>query len=358
MVNTRRIGGIPLAPLLPPGVRVGTRELNSPVELEGAAKVTGETGQFRYGLLAAFEDDVTFHGETASGDPVRLGESGSDYGIARLLWQNRDGGRYRALGFLSTAVVNPERDAFAQGIDGHYLSENGKLAIDGQVFTSDIDPIGRGYGGFVDFEYSFRQGLIQRLGIEYFDEQIDINDLGYLARNDNLRIRSAHTRTSSDLSWARSNQFDLRGYAQRNNDDLFTGANVSAANRTTFDNLTEVVTRLGFSPGYYDDLNSFGNGAYRIEEKWSGSVDFASDSTRTLAWGVGIGYNGEDLGGHYIQYAANIAWRPADRFNATASVIYLDRNGWLLHQGGPNMTTFDAHQWQPNLALEYSTRTS
>ena len=31
--------------------------------------------------------------------------------------------------------------------------------------------------GFVDFEYTFRRGVKQRLGIEYFDDAVNINDL-------------------------------------------------------------------------------------------------------------------------------------------------------------------------------------
>ena len=101
------------------------------------------------------------------------------------------------------------------GLDGHYMSENGKFKMDAQAFTSDKDGLERGYGGFIDFEYVFRRGVAQRLGIEYFDDQGDVSDCGYIQRNDNFRVRSAHTRTVSNLSWARNNQFDLRGFVQK-----------------------------------------------------------------------------------------------------------------------------------------------
>ncbi|MDP6375696.1 MAG: DUF5916 domain-containing protein [Pseudomonadales bacterium] len=353
MVNTRRIGGKPLTPTTSAGVSIDKRDLIRPVELEGAAKLTGQHGNLRYGVLGAFEKDAKFHGVDAAGSLTRFEEHTSDYGIARLLYQNRTGGTYRALGFLSTAVVNPKRDAYVQGIDGHYLSKEGNLAVDGQVMTSDVEDAERGYGGFIDFEYNFRQGVRQRLGIEYFDEHFDINDLGFLSRNDHLRIRSAHTRTSSNLSWARSNQFDIRGFMQRNSDHLFNGGGIIIGNRTTFDNLTEFIFRGSFFPGAYDDLNSFGNGTYRIEEKSSASLEFTSDSSKPFSYSLGAGWMNEDLGGDTFNYSASFEWRPSDRFSLAAGVTYFDREGWLLHQEGKNFTSFDAEQWMPKFSIEY-----
>jgi hypothetical protein len=353
MVNTRRIGGRPEYPSTEDGVIIPDRELIRPVELDGAVKFTGQLGNFRYGILGAFEKEVEFDTVDTSLEPVRLKQDGSDYGIARLLYQTNAGGAYKALGVLSTLASHYDRDAMAHGIDGHYLSKNGSLKIDGQAFTSDIDGVERGYGGFVDFEYTFRQGVKQRLGIQYYDEHIDINDLGFLSRNDSISIRTAHTRTTSDLRWARDNQFDVRGSVQQNNDGYFTGGGIFFANQTTFDNLTQVVLRANWFPKRYDDLNSFGNGIYRVDPKVSTGIRFNSDTTKAISYSLAIVYNSEDLGGDSFQYNASIDWRPTDRFNASAALTYYDREGWLLHQNDRNMTTFDADQYQPNVSVEY-----
>ncbi|MDA1075372.1 MAG: DUF5916 domain-containing protein, partial [Proteobacteria bacterium] len=297
MVNTRRIGGKPAAPDLPPGVVVSSRELVQPVDLEGAVKFTGQLGGFRYGVLGAFEKDVKLEGLDSSLNPVSVRQDGSDYGIARLLYQTNSGGSYKAFGVLSTMVKHYDGDAVAHGADGHYQSSTGDLKIDGQAFTSDVDQGERGYGGFVDFEYAFRQGVTQRLGIEYFDEHINLNDLGFLPRNDRLSVRTAHTRTSSDLRWARDNQFDVRGSVSWNNANLFTGGGVFVSNRATFDNLTQLTVRATWRPTAYDDLNSFGNGAYRIDPKASAGVNYQSDSTKAISYSLGFAYEGEDLGG-------------------------------------------------------------
>ncbi|MFU8817652.1 MAG: DUF5916 domain-containing protein, partial [Pseudomonadales bacterium] len=267
MVNTRRIGGKPRAPAMPAGVTVPKRELIQPTDLLGAAKVTGQIGGFRYGVLGAFEDDVRFGG-LQNGQPIRLEQQGNDYGIARLLYEDNVDGAYRAIGVLSTAVVNDERDAFAHGVDWHYLTADGKIKLDGQAMASDIDGVGKGYGGFVDVEYTIRRGLQQRFGFEYFDETFDINDLGFLQRNDHYRLRSSLIFTQANLGPIRNNQFDLRGFLQKNvSESLLTGGGAFLTNRATFHDFSALTTRLHLYPKQYDDLNSFGNGTYRIDER-------------------------------------------------------------------------------------------
>ena len=351
LVNTRRIGGSPQAPVLRTAETINERELSLPAELLGAAKATGQLGSFRYGVLTAFEDEVSFNA-TANGQRVRVAQDGSDYGIVRLLYENNDSG-YRAIGLLSTAVQHYERDAYVTGLDWHLLTKNGKLKMDGQVFRSDLDGIEAGYGGFVDFEYAFRQGVRQRLGIEYFDDDVNINDLGFQSRNHYRQIRTAHTRTTSGLSWARDNEFDVRGAIQENGDGYLTRAGIFFANRTTFKNLTALTLRLEhFFPGY-DDLNSFGNGTFRTAEKTSGAFEFESNNTKALSFSLGAGYFEEELGGDSFHYDAAVDWRPLDGLNLSAGLTYFDYDGWLLHQEGRNMTTFVGEGLEPYLTLEY-----
>ncbi len=351
LINTRRIGGSPQAPALGADQTVSDRESRLPAELLGAAKATGQIGNFRYGLLTAFEDEIRFKA-TQNGQDINVTQDGSDYGVARFLYENNDKG-YKAVGLLTTAVKHYDRDAYVTGLDWHLLTEDGKLKVDGQAFRSDLDGVKAGYGGFVDFEYTFRQGVRQRLGIDYFDKYVNINDLGYQARNGYRQIRTAHTRTSSNLSWARNNQFDVRGAVQENTDGYFSRGAIAISNRSTFKNLTTLTGRMNFGPGRYDDLNGFGNGIFRTEETVGASLKFESNTAKALNYSLEVGYAQEDLGGDRYNYKAALNWRPLDGMNLSAGMEYQDRNGWLLHQEGLNMTTFDAKGLIPNLTAEY-----
>lgn len=353
IVNTRRIGGRPLAPELTDGVQVSERERIQPVDLLGAVKLTGQFGQFRYGALAAVEDDVRFDATSDFGPDLKIREPGTDYGVARLLWEDNAGGATRGLGILSTAALNPRRDALTHGVDWHYLTANGKWKFDGQAFTSDIDGEAQGYGGFTDLEYTYRRGMQQRVGFEIMDRNVDLNDLGFLQRNSYYRLRSAFTRTDSNLSWARDNEFDFRGFVQRNLDGLFTGGGLFASNRLVLNSLGALVARLHFFPKQFDDLNSFGNGAYRIEERLEALVEYASDASQPVSWSLGGGFNEEGLGGRSFHAAASIGWQPNDRLSARLSVRRDDRDGWLLHQGEDRFATFAADQLRTTFSFDY-----
>lgn len=357
LVNTRRIGGQARAPAIPAGLDVSDRELLQPADLIGALKVSGQSGRIRYGLLGAFEKDTTFDA-TGLGPGGVLGDenlrvSGSDYGIARALYEDNAGGAYRALGVLSTAVLHEEGNALAQAVDWHYLTPNGVLSFDGQAFTSDIDGVGRGWGGFWDFEYTPRQGSRYRLGVEHTDRLVDLNDLGFLSRNDRSRVRASHVRTSSNSRIGRNNQFDVRGFVDKNSADEFLGAGLFVSDRLTLNNLSSVTVRLGhFTPGF-DDINSFGNGSYRIDARSDAAIEYATNNSARLSYRVGAGFREENLGGDSFNGNIALSWRPIDRMNIEASVRYTKRDGWLLHQEERNFTTFAADILQPRIALEY-----
>jgi hypothetical protein len=353
MVNTRRIGGKPREPIVPAGTTVPQRELLQQSELVGAVKTTGQVGNLRYGVLGAFEEDVKFD-VIQNGGPANLYRDGNDYGIARLLYEDVGGASYRAFGVMSTAVLNERGDAVVHGMDAHYLSTTGKVKIDGQFMTSNIDGIDDGYGGFVDFELTYQQGLTQRIGLEYFDEHIDINDLGFLQRNDEYRVRSSLQWVKSDLDWARENQFDIRGFLQKNiTESLFTGGGLFLSNRTNLNDLSQVTARLNYFAPIYDDLNSFGNGSYRIEDRIVVDVGWESDTTGEWSWSVGANYAEENLSDPSYMVSAGLSWRPTDQFAVEVNVRRTQSDGWLLHQGGDLFATFEADQWMPGVSVEY-----
>ena len=354
MVNTRRIGGKPEFPDVAIDSAVEGLDLIQPVELLGAIKATGQIGAFRYGVMGAFEDDARFRVTDADGLMRIVEHGGNDYGTARVLWEDNTGGTYRALGILTTAVVkNVPGDAYATGVDWHYYTPNAKLKIDGQAFSSDIDGVGRGYGGFSDFQYSHRKGVLTRLGLEYLDEKVDLNDLGFLDRNNAWQVRVAHGRTRSDLSFARQNRFDIRGGVRHNLQGRMVRTGMLITDMLTLNSLHRVSFGAGFRPAQYDDLNSFGSGTFRIKRTLSANIGFNSDVSKPLSVHAMIGTTGEDLGGQSWQVGGGINWQPSDRINLGLKVNYMDRDGWLLHTEDRNMTTFQAKQFSPSVNAEY-----
>jgi len=121
----------------------------------------------------------------------------------------------------------------------------------------------------------------------------------------------------------------------------------------TFENLSKLTFRASFNPEYYDDLNSFGNGAYRLARRHFGGLMWESDSSQPFSYTIGAGYSQEDLGGgtDFVKLIAN--WRPSDRFALSANIGYRNRDGWLLYQEDRNFTTFRAEEWSPRVSADY-----
>ncbi|MFP6814504.1 MAG: DUF5916 domain-containing protein [Pseudomonadales bacterium] len=348
IVNTRRIGGTPRGPDVPDGVTVPSIELNQQVELYGAVKATGQVGSVRYGLLGASEDDVTFD---VDGEKYR--QSGSDYAVARLLWEDSSSGGYRALGAISTLTAHPDEDAVVLGIDYHYQTPSGVWKLDGQFLHSDKDSVGLGWGGLADLVYNPRRGLKFDLGLEHYDDKLDINDLGFLPRNDITRGTARVNYTDSDVSWARQLTLGLFSIYVVNGDGDVTGQGVSGSAGMLLNNLDRVDTSLLFFARRTDDLESFGNGSFRVPDRWEFHSDYFSDFSRPFSYRIGLDVNQEKIDGVAIKARIGVEWRPSSRLKINLLTEYVRRDAWLLHQEEGNFTTFDTREWRPTLSVDF-----
>ena len=348
IVNTRRIGGRPRPPDLPPGVSLPTRERIQPSELIGAAKVTGQIASFRYGVLGAWEDDTDF-----DVDNLGLMQEGRSFGAVRVLYEDNHGAAYRGLGFISTIVAHPEADAIVHGVDFHFLSSTGRWNVDSQILYSSLDEAGDGVGAFADITYIPRQGLKHSLALTAFDDKIDVNDFGFQLRN-NIKeawyrmewIKSGLTRVR-DFKISPFLRYEVNGAGFRTNNAL------ASRFEFTLNNLDSVNIFVAHFPKRFDDRNSFGNGTFDVVARTFFNIEYTTDAAKPVSVFGKVGYKGEFVGGYLLEIKAGITWRPRNNINVELDVTYMDRNGWLLHQEDKNFTAFNATQWQPNFKFDY-----
>ena len=239
---------------------------------------------------------------------------------------------------ISTAVVHPAREAYVHGLDFHYQSSGGHWAVDGQLLHSDITddnpdaPQGKGYGAFIDTVYSPRRGISYKLAVHSYDDTLDINDLGFLERNDATRVELRMNWSGTGIAWVRDFRLPVlhapgterRRPAYAVGHRRHSGLHAAQSRRSD--------PALAWFPERYEDRNSFGNGTYRIEARENFSIDYVTDPSRILSLGGGLEVNGEELGGYDYGGWFSVIWRPAGRLNLEASVYYFKSNGWLLHQ--------------------------
>lgn len=350
ILNTRRIGGRPRSPDLPDGVSLPPRERIQNADLLGAAKATGQAGNFRYGVLAASEDDTVYR---TSGQ--RLEQQGRDFTAFRVLYEDQGGGAaYRGLGYIGTLVAHPESDAAVHAVDFRYLTPGGIWSFDGQLISSDVDDKGQGFGAFTDIVYSPRQGFKHTLNLTYMDDTIDVNDFGYQDRNNAWEAWYRFEWIKTGLTRVRDIRVSpfLR-YEENLDGDRTNNAIPVVSTAVTLNNLDRVNLSFQHFPKRYDDRNSFGNGTFATRERTNYSISYTTNTARQLSLNGQVGRSTEFAGGYSGSYQLGATWRPAANINVTGDVQYQDRDGWLLHQGGQDFTAFKTNQWETNFRLEY-----
>jgi len=357
VLNTRRIGGSADVSV-PPGVFIPGYELSQPIDILGAAKGTGQVGGIRYGVMAAAEDDSELRGLTGDGEEVAVDAIGSNYGVVRLLYEQSGAGR-KSIGYIGTYANKTSYDAVVHGADAHYLSRNGKLSLDAQFLASDVDTE-KGYGGLLDVNYTQRRGMVHTLRLDAQDEKLDINDLGFLRRNDNYGGSYSFSFSKSQgLETLRNFNTSLNASYWENGDGLVTRVGTFWRSTFAFRNFFELRTELDYFPARWDDLETAGNGAYRIDDRWIGDVAFGTNATKIFSFSGRLGVRQEDLSGWSYVSSLGVTYKPNHRFSLDLDLNYQDRDGWLLYTGIPddplrnrNFTTYAAQDFQPRLGVD------
>ena len=351
VLNTRRIGAAPVFST-PAGVTVSPTERNAPSDLLGAVKVTGSQGNWRYGTLLAMEDDMLIRGRAADGSRVRLQSQGRDFAVGRLLYEDTSGGGRRGIGWMGTRLDHPDREASVNAIDLSYFSADTRWVFDGQLLHSDVDGE-TGKGAFFDLNFRPERGVQHSFTGTFFDDKLNINDVGYVQRNDHMMLDYRLSVTQSGLEKYRSLTRSMNVINQWNTDGrpvrlgLFFGQNM------TFHDNTSLNLNFRYFPPRVDDRLSRGNGTYKIPHRLAYDFSWQSDRSRPVSFSIGAGNGQEDLRRSNINYSVGIDWQPNDRFSTELNVRYRDRESWLVHQGGDRMTSFRANEWSPQWNVNY-----
>ncbi|MCW8195816.1 hypothetical protein F6455_13560 [Proteobacteria bacterium 005FR1] len=351
LLNTRRIGSQPDFDV-PDDVDVVPTDLSRPTDLIGAGKFTGQSGNWRYGTLLAVEDDSEVSGFLPDGTRVTLEAQGRDYAVGRLLYEDTSSGGRRSVGWLGTHAAMPDYNAMVNGLDFHYFSADAKWIFDGQLVHSDVDDV-TGSGMFFDINYRPTQGVHHSIDATYLDDKLDINDLGYVQRNDHIQLDYRFSVNESGLDHVKSRNRSVNVTNQWNTDGRPVRLGLFVGQRTTYLNNTESHFTLRYFPPRVDDRLSRGNGTYKIPERWSLSTGWESDRSRPVSVELDTTIQDEDLGETNWRGNLGFNWRPMDTFSFGLNLGYTDREGWLIHQSDGKFTSYEANQWSPELEMDY-----
>ena len=352
LLNTRRIGASIASRRGSPdnidGVTFNRSDRNRPVDLIGAVKVTGEQGRLRYGVLSAIEDDTDVRTQSP-GTTSRI--EGRQLSVLRLIHENTDDGGRRAFGYMGTRTDHSARDATAHGFDAHLRTSDSKFQWDGQLFMSDINGE-RGYGGFSDIRWRPKTGHEHKVELEYFDDQLDLNDLGFLSRNDRLGVLYDYELRESPYKDLLERRTDFRVRGNWTSDQLLTDANVFLRRRWSRLNNVQYQAAVTYRPEVWDDRNSRGNGTYRRQERWQLETGVNSDWAKPFVGDIRVNLREESEGGSRQSISSTLFVRPSDRWSFSIRASYTDGDAWLIHRGDRDFSTYRFSQWSPRIRYD------
>lgn len=234
---------------------VYTRRVGAPAddghgtsEIDAAVKFNGSIGATSYGVLAANES----------------GEAGRFFGAARLT-QEFD---KQNIGMLLTHVERPflDRDATVLGID-HHWKPAANLTIWTNFVGSDIEQQGahtRDTGATFVADYEMHDGWRQQWLGMHFGRDFQVNDFGYLPRNNlnyaHWEVRKRDTALPEDSAYS-SHDWHFRVDALDNDQGLNLRRQFRVTRLSDLRNGAQEQATLNINSAGWEDLLTRGNGA-------------------------------------------------------------------------------------------------
>lgn len=321
LIYTRRVGG-------------STDDGSGAGDVTAAVKLNGSLSGFNYGVFAASEAD----------------EVGRDFYALRA---TRDFGT-QGLGAMVTQVDRPYLDRIATVYEiDHRWAPNARWNIRTTAVASSIDQAGRSVddsGAQVRIDHDIGNGWRQQLYALHLGDQLQINDFGFLERNNFNYARYELGHRITDLPESSPNSSHDWRYAvsRRTNDHGLHIADAFAINRFSErrDGGNQFFEISGLTSGH-DDLITRGNGAVNVPAKlFLFGERFRPRKEHWALYG-NLRYAAEGLGG--IEKGAWSAYvEPTYHVNDTLSFnVGLEARhnpDWLLWQGGDLLGTFRSDQ--------------
>jgi hypothetical protein len=239
LVYTRRVGG-------------PADDGNGAGDIDAAVKFNGSLGTTNYGVLAADE----------------RGDAGRTFGAVRVV---HDFGE-QSLGLMLTRVDHPflDRTATVLGVDHHWHPTD-RLTIGTNVVGSDIDQAGRrtqGFGATFLADYEMDDGWRQQWLGMHFDDKLQVNDFGYLERNNfdylHWEVQKRVTDLPADSRYA-SHDWHFRIDALDNDDRHLNLRRELRINRSSdLRDGSNEFAQINIDSAGYDDLLTRGHNALHL----------------------------------------------------------------------------------------------
>ena len=308
-IHTRRIGARP---------DLGGQKAS---DIDVAVKYTDKHSDFSYGMFAAVESD---------GD----GTQGRDYFAGRFL-QKKDN---YAIGLTTTYVNRPdiERNATGYALDYEYNWAD-KFKLNTQLVASDVtDKTGdydeNGMGMWMTLNHQISQETQQSLRLSHYAKEFEINDFGFLPRNDLNTISYNYDVKDSDFEEGskyrqKQNRYSFEHVRNDSGDRLYSY--FSYSKRFTFQDSSGFGWDFGLFSNGLDDLISRGNGLVNTDSGHSIGTSYNSNNANKLRYHASIRRSSDFSTG--VEYSTHIhpSYYFKENMNVSLSISYRSADNWL-----------------------------
>lgn len=331
LLYTRRVGG-------PADDGSGAGDIGA------AVKLNGSLGATNYGLMFAEEN----------------GEAGRSFRALRL----NHGFERQNVGLLATQVLRPflDREARVLGID-HRWQPTAALTITSNVVGSDIEQAGRttrGSGGTTIVDYEMGNAWRQQWLAMHFGDDLEVNDFGYLGRNDfnylHWQVGRRLTGLAQDSAYA-SHDYRGRVIGIDNDHGLRLQRQLRLIRSSQRRDGGSEYLQLNINAPRYDDLLTRGNQPLQLPGSFGASWERNRTRKGNWAWEFDAWMGSGGLSGN-DEIGYSIGLTTTYYFNDALSVFvggYAEYSpDWLVWQHDTLVGRFEQRSLQMNAGLDWS----
>ncbi|MBB6183319.1 DUF5916 domain-containing protein [Oleiagrimonas soli] len=331
LIYTRRVGG-------------PADDGSGPADITGALKLNGSIGDTNYGVLSAQES----------------GAAGRTFDAVRVSHHFQT----QTLGALLTRVDHPflDRDATVLGID-HIWQPNAKLTVTSNVVGDTIQQRGttlHGSGGSTIIQYEMNPRWTQQWIAMHFGKTLDINDFGYLPRNNlnyvHWEVRRRFTDLPADSTYA-SHEWRWRIIGMNNDQGLTLQRQFRVISRNERRDGGTDYLQLNLDASGHDDLLTRGNHALRTHANATLFAERTLPRRGAWGWDLSANVSGNDLTGlKRIGYEIEVlpTYYFSDALSFTPGVSYTYQPNWLIWQRDNLVGSFDGRTLELDAALNWN----
>lgn len=323
MLNTRRIGGIADA-------NTGDRH-----DITAALKYIQTTALANYGILAAQEKDI-----------------GENKGKTFLSGRWQSSSNKVQFGQLLNFVKDPNHDktAITTNMDAFY-NVSDKALLSGNILFSKVkgEQNLQDWGATFTSSYNPHRNWKNSLEISYLGKNLQLNDAGYLARNNlfNANLLSIYDdyKFDKESPWLRWRYYWNANYSKNLNSETLPFENYLSFTATTKGRHLFRIGNIWSSSGVYD-LISRGQGSVYLPDRHRLFVYYQSPNSGKYSVNANLSYQQEGLSEWGKKAVLGFRIYPQDSLRLDLSYTYLDSPDWVIgsRDGSINQYSRKLHQ--------------